>query len=127
MERRTFVRLSAYTAMALTLPLIDSCTSGSKGKAIAQPLFFSHLVDAKTIRETGITYRKMTPNENDQTKLSELLLDKTNKEADNKAIETALNSKVEQDFKSGKTVRVKGWVLSLTEARQCALYSILNA
>jgi len=33
--------------------------------------------------------------------------------------------KVEQDFKSGKRLMVKDG-LSLTEARQCALYSILN-
>ncbi|HTD98326.1 MAG TPA: hypothetical protein VK668_03535 [Mucilaginibacter sp.] len=126
MERRTFVRLSTYTAMALTLPLVDGC-SVSKEKAISQPLFFSHLVDAKSIKETGNSYRKMTPAENNKISLTELLLGKSNTETDAKSIQNTLNSQVEQDFKTGKTVMVKGWVLSVTEARQCALYSILNA
>jgi hypothetical protein len=46
---------------------------------------------------------------------------------DKKLIQKLLDSRVEQDFKTGKTVTAGGWVLSVTEARQCALYSILNA
>lgn len=127
MERRTFVRLSAYTAIALTLPFADSCTLGSKDKAIAQPLFFSHLVDIKTIKEVGIAYRKFTPTENNKTTLTDLLLGSNNTMTDKKSIQALLDSHVEQDFKTGKIVTVKGWVLSITEARQCALYSILKA
>jgi hypothetical protein len=127
MERRIFVRLSVYTAMALNLPFADSCTSGSKDKAIAQPLFFSHLVDIKAIKEVGIAYRKFTSDENNQTTLISLLLGTNNTLTDKKSIQALLDSHVEQDFKTGKIVTVKGWVLSVTEARQCALYSILNA
>ena len=127
MERRTFVRLSAYTAMALILPLANGCTSGSKEKAIAQPLFFSHLADVGTIKETGKAYRKSIPAEDNQTTLSELLLGKNTDQTDYKSIENYLARHVEQDFKTGKILTVKGWILSVTEARQCALYSILNA
>jgi hypothetical protein len=38
-----------------------------------------------------------------------------------------LENKVENDFKTGKIAVIKGWVLSLTEARQCALFSILQS
>jgi len=31
---------------------------------------------------------------------------------------------VKQDFGNGKIAVVDGWILSVTEARQCALYSL---
>jgi hypothetical protein len=34
---------------------------------------------------------------------------------------------VRRDFTEGHTVEVQGWVLSITEARQCALYSLARA
>jgi hypothetical protein len=33
---------------------------------------------------------------------------------------------VARDFADGHTVLVDGWVLSVTEARQCALFSLLG-
>lgn len=126
MQRRTFIHLSAFTAIALTVPFVDGCKPESMDKVIAQPLFFSHLVDVKTINETGQAYRKLAPAEDNRTTLTQLLLD-SNKSTDKKSIQTLLDNRVEQDFKAGKTVTAKGWVLSLTEARQCALFSILNA
>ena len=38
-------------------------------------------------------------------------------------LEALLNQKIQQDFEAGRTVVVNGWVLSQTEARQCALFS----
>jgi hypothetical protein len=32
---------------------------------------------------------------------------------------------IQRDFAEGRTVLLDGWVLSVTEARQCALYSLL--
>jgi hypothetical protein len=125
MQRRTFIHLSAYTALALTLPTIDGCGLNSTDKVLSQPLFFSHLVDIKTINETGLAYRKLFPAENSQSVLNKLLLG-SNASSDKTMIQKQLDAQVEQDFKAGKTVTAKGWVLSITEARQCALYSILN-
>ena len=128
MERRAFVRLSAYTALVLTLPLAEGCSSGSKEMSVAQPLLLSHLIDVKGIKEAGIAYRKTHKAEDNQQKLAELLLggkDITSLGRDE--IQTSLEKQVTADFKSGKALVVKGWVLSLTEARQCALFSILKA
>ena len=36
-------------------------------------------------------------------------------------------ARVRADFAAGRTVLVNGWVLSVTEARQCALFSLLTA
>jgi hypothetical protein len=39
-------------------------------------------------------------------------------------IQARLNSNVHDDFKNAHIVVIKGWVLSITEARQCALLSL---
>jgi hypothetical protein len=125
MERRAFVRLSAYTALVLSMPLLDSCSKPADNP-LALPLFFSHIVDIKTINETGLAYRKTTKVEDDRTVLAKLLSGNSASN-DKKAIQAALDDQVKQDFQTNKTVTVSGWVLSVTEARQCALFSILNS
>lgn len=125
MQRRTFIHLSTYTALALTLPFAEGCAPSPESIA-SLPFLFSKLADKKTIAEAGIAYRKKFPKENDQIVLSNLLIGaKTS--LDKSVIEKQLNDRILDDFKSGKTVTAAGWVLSITEARQCALYSILNA
>ena len=37
-----------------------------------------------------------------------------------------LENQVRNDFSAGRTVILNGWVLSVTEARQCALFSLLH-
>jgi hypothetical protein len=125
MQRRTFIHLSAYTALALTLPFVEGC-SPSPETIASRPFLFSRLADKKTIAEAGAAYRKQVPEENDKTVLSNLLIGK-NISQDKSAIEKQLDDRVLDDFKAGKTITAAGWVLSVTEARQCALYSILNA
>jgi len=125
MQRRTFIHLSAYTALALTLPFADGCSPSPEDIA-SRPFLFSQLADKKTITEAGIAYRKKFPKENDKTTLSNLLIG-TNASQDKSAIEKQMGELVLDDFKTGKTMTAAGWVLSITEARQCALYSILNS
>lgn len=125
MNRRAFVRLSAYTATALTLPLVNGC-SRPGDNPLAQPLFFSHIADVKTITEAGLAYRKTNKNEDDKAVLTRLLSG-DNSLTDKKALQASLDDRVKQDFQTNKTVTVSGWVLAVTEARQCALFSILNS
>jgi hypothetical protein len=128
MERRVFVKLSAFTALALSLPFAEGCGPSAKDMAAAQPLLLSHMVDVKAITEAGLAYRKTHPDENDEYKLSQLILAGRDVSSANKnTIQALLDKQVTADFKLGKTVLVKGWVLSITEARQCALFSILKS
>lgn len=128
MERRSFVKLSAFTALALALPFAESCSTGSAEMAVAQPLLFSHLVDVKAIQEAGLAYRKTHAAEDDKQKLSQLLLGDNNRTKLGKTeIQSLLDKRVTRDFKTGNTVIVKGWVMSQTEARQCALFSIIKS
>jgi hypothetical protein len=38
----------------------------------------------------------------------------------------SIDRQVTDDFAAGRTAVVDGWVLSVTEARQCALFSLLS-
>ena len=127
MRRRDFIHLSAFTAAAISFPLLDSCNQ-STGNEIAKPVFLSRLFDEKAINDAGKAYIKKTPLENDKSTLIQLLANDSQilKSSDRKAIHQYLEQRVKQDFETGNTVLVKGWVLSITEARQCALYSLIN-
>jgi hypothetical protein len=127
MQKDDFIYLSAYTAVALAIPEVD----GGVCKQIdteTQPFFLSHLADIKTIVATGMAYRKAHKEEDNKNKLEELLLANSTLQSssDDKAIKSMLDHKVENDFKTGKIAIIKGWVLSLTEARECALFSLLQ-
>lgn len=46
--------------------------------------------------------------------------------ADSLSLQKMMAEKVQADFENGETVVVRGWILSRTEARQCALFSLTN-
>src|SRR6478672_4514297 len=75
MNRRTFVWLSAASAVSFYIPL-SGCSSRYtlSNKAVAQPQFLAHICDAKTIREIGTTYKRQVPNEKSDKKLAHLIL-----------------------------------------------------
>jgi hypothetical protein len=128
MKRRIFIKLSAYGAAAVSVPLLNSCNEKPINTAIAQPQFLSHIFDSKTMFETGQAYLKQVPAENSKNKLADLLTNNTNLKvsSDAKTVYTDLDKKVRQDFAEGKISVIDGWVLSVTEARQCALYSLMQ-
>jgi len=37
-----------------------------------------------------------------------------------------IDQKIKEDFEKGDVVTVKGWILSVTEARQCALFALVD-
>lgn len=83
-----------------------------RAAALETPDFLSHICDAPTIRQLGEAYRAQTPAEASQKTLIQLL--QTGVTAQN----------IKSDYGKGDIVTLKGWVLSRTEARQCALFSL---
>jgi hypothetical protein len=43
-----------------------------------------------------------------------------------RSFQTRVDRRVQADFDQGRTVMLRGWILSQTEARQCALFSLLQ-
>ena len=63
------------------------------------------------VREIGTRYRAATPRENTADALRT-------------ALSNSSREKIRDDFEAGRTIVVDGWVLSITEARQAALFSL---
>ncbi len=126
MNRSTFLRLTAWGAAGLSIPFIQSCTSKPFNKALAQPFFLSHIFDAKTMMETGQAYLQQTPAENSTAKLVDVLTTNApvTETTTAQAVNTFFDNAAKDDFGTGKTVVVSGWILAITEARQCALFSL---
>ena len=87
--------------------------------------------DLKTLKEIGTAYRGQTASETDADKLATLLLtDSSGKpvssESDHSFVQSLMRKNIEHDFETGNIVIVKGWILSVTEARQCALLFVNN-
>lgn len=80
------------------------------------------------IRLIGDSYRSRVKGEDDKDKLTELLLtDNTGKKidsSDKSAVTELLNKKTLEEFRAYKTIVEKGWIITITEARQCALFSL---
>lgn len=129
MKRRYFIQLSAFSAAAISIPLLHSCSPSATEQAMSQPLFLSRLFDESMITDAGKAYLKKTPAENDDAKLVQLLTNNNSiaNATDEKAIHQYLDEKIKHDFETGNTVLVKGWVLAVIEARQCALFSLVRS
>lgn len=113
MKRRKFISLSLAGTMAASLPM-SYC--GNKDSA-GQPAFLTTILKTAQIKEIGQAYLQQVPSESDPKKLSSLIIAGNTQPSD-----SSLRTKIQDDFKKGNVVIVKGWILSVTEARQSALY-----
>ena len=89
---------------------------------ITEPELLSYIWDTATIRDIGENYRKQFSDEDSERKLVNFLSDYASTESTT-TIEM-LRQQIANDYSQGNIVLVDGWVLSRTEARQCALFSL---
>jgi hypothetical protein len=129
MKRRTFILISGGSALALGTPLV-SCRKRTSdlNSALSPPQFLAHICDEREVLEIGALYLKQVPGEAGETQLVSLLLtDDTGKSisasTEKAYLDPWLEQRIRSDFETGRMVIMKGWVLSVTEARQCAVYS----
>lgn len=122
MKRKTFILLASAGAAAVAIPLgYHYLTKPMFDPALANPESLSMIWEPDTIRAMGASYRVVAPEERSEAVLVNLLSAET---PSNPAVASSLERKVKDDFKQGDTVMVDGWILSRTEARQCALLSV---
>ena len=124
MERRNFILLSAAgIAVVGGSYWYLNYYNQEYNSPIVEPDSLSYIWDRETIINMGTNYRKQIPVEDNETSLVKLLSTDTNE--DSSAI-VALKKEIKNDFEKGNTIMIDGWILSVTEARQCALFSIIQ-
>jgi hypothetical protein len=116
-NRRQFLGMTAAGA-ALSLTRLRGAELGESHHAhtLASPELLS-VVGPVEVRDIGRAYRTLVPAESDRDVLEAALRD----------ARTSPDAMARADFAAERTVVVRGWVLSRTEARQCALFSLLGA
>ena len=133
MQRRQFIQL---TAMGGTVILFTgvSCNEHHRNTydVLGKPDELAQICDLKTLKEIGMAYRTQTGSESDADKLATLLLTDSaghpvSSASDPSFIQNLMSRKISLDFETGNIVIVKGWILSVTEARQCALLFLNNS
>lgn len=124
MTRRKFIEIAAAGTAAA------ACTATARERELDDTtcLAFPHLLDVlrdeRLVRELGRHYREITPGEVTHRALSKAIMTDVDPN-DRSPFAGRLSQRIRRDFGAGRTVTLHGWILSVTEARQCALFSCL--
>ena len=122
LDRRRFLQLSALGAVSSLVGV--GCDRDERSVADGQQLM--SVLGPDRVREIGSHYRAATPGENTAEALRAAI-------SKSRGVHVpflgndSLDDQIEDDFEEDRTVVVDGWVLSATEARQAALFSLTPA
>ena len=119
MKRRTFVIVTTLGLGIASIPIMRSIR-GSKYDHLIESLPIATIFSQEDIYRLGSAYRDQYPDEDNLEELKARLGEGQNP---SHSTEDHLSEMIRNDFETGKTVIIEGWMLSITEARQCALYS----
>lgn len=129
MKRRTFILGTVAAGAVVAVPFLYNKYEAAKwDKPLIRPVSLSHFCDEAAIRQIGTTYRSKFPAENTEKQLIDLILPgnagKVVSASDDSVDGGHLLEQIQQEFKSNQIFTINGWVISVTEARQCALLSL---
>jgi hypothetical protein len=126
LDRRRFLKLAVGGAALGLATAGCAAGAGYDDAALARPELLAAM-GSDTLRAIGARYRETSPRERDVPSLRGAILASRPISARLFGVAHPVADLVRDDFVQGRTVVVDGWVLSLTEARQCALFSLLPA
>ncbi len=125
MKRRNFMLLTGLGVSAVVIPTWYFKYRNSQPYPIlSQPELLSYIWNESAILEIGELYRREVVAEQGLDQLVELL---TSNALPESITSEQLQQQVANDFKTNNTVQLDGWILSKTEARQCALFSLTQS
>ena len=123
MKRRDFIGITAAGVAGLAWPGTSGAADAVTRATLAHPHLLDVLRDERLVVDLGRRYRETVPAEDDPRALEAAILADA-PAAPPASARTWLDDQVQRDFATGRTVTLNGWVLSLTEARQSALFSL---
>jgi hypothetical protein len=130
MKRRNFIALTTLSVATVSIPFLHcGPTTTSREKKLSVPQALSRITDETNIIAIGNAYGNIHAEEYAVNILEQKL--RKNKQgsivSDNTPendVEAFLEKNIYDDLDNGNTIVLNGWVLSITEARQCALFSL---
>lgn len=128
MKRGSFIYYSLVGIAVVAIPSARCSNNYNYKKVLQTPQFLSQICDATTLHDIGKGYRdKFQINAADQlesTMMKESNGNLISKNIDNASLVSFVDKKVKDDFEEGRILVIQGWVISVTEAQQCALFSL---
>src|SRR3982750_2906425 len=118
-DRRGFLKVGASVMIAT---FAGSACSDQDSRALDHPQLLE-MLGPDRLRGLGARYRALFPDENSARALN-TAISASRSALHLPGLHKSIDNVVRDDFAAGRTVLVDGWVLSLTEARQCALFSL---
>ena len=125
LDRRRFLQLSALGVVSSLADVACDRDERSVASTPDRPQLLS-VLGPDRVREIGSHYRSATPGENTPDALRAAISKSRGFHIPLLGNES-LDDQIEDDFEEGRTVVVDGWILSVTEARQAALFSLTPA
>jgi hypothetical protein len=125
LDRRRFLELTALGVIAAATDTACAASDDGAAAASSEPRLVG-MLGADRVRLLGAHYRAATPSESTADALRGALAGGHGIRLPFVAAKSP-DEQIRDDFAAGRTVLVDGWVLSVTEARQCALYSLRSA
>ena len=131
MKRRRFLLVGAMGIAVLSAALVRKKWNFNNGyRTLAMPDMLSRFLESTAIVKMGRAYCRLRPDESQPVILAGLIAGDVNfrmetQLGDAEKLSELVGKKVRDDFAHGRVVQLDGWVLSRTEAWQCALLSIL--
>ncbi len=129
MNRRYFILSAGLLGVALPVGYyVKTKYSPKNSNPLAVPYLLSTFCSGQTLRGIGNNYMLQHPSENTLQSLKDLLLAKTDgsktKEKNTDEVAALIDQKIKADFDARNVTIMEGWVITKTEARQCAVFSL---
>lgn len=135
MKRRTFINISTKTSILLLFPVL-ACNTSNQNRLLYEKSPLSRIFTIDMMKRIGLKYQEQFPLESNEKTLYELLLEPKFNRVESKgssisfesisSTELSLKNSIKDDYLANNLIIIDGWILSRTEARQCALYEIIN-
>ena len=131
MKRRSFIAASLLSLVGIGAYSFFKGMRNSIEEELYEPRFLSRICDRRTLQTLGAAYLRLKPKEKgSHGLLNNLLVHRSQwvfpKKQDLPDLELEIEKQIKEDFDTDNIILVQGWVLSVTEARQCAYFSLLN-
>ena len=122
--RRAFLQRTLYAVVGVAVAGGCARDRPSFAAALAEPALLSAL-GATRVREIGLAYLRATPTESTAPALRSAIAQGARRQRRRPwSPDPSLDALIAADFTEGRVVFPAGWMLSVNEARQCALFAL---